>query len=384
MLIAWYFAHPAPASEPDENPLMRSSAQRSRLRRVVPFGLIWLAFGIVYSIVVKGLLGDSTTYPATGIPYDFLPALVTTAGSSLLMGLGVGAIEALFDGRLFSGFGFGARILLKTVLYTGGVLLFLLFINTIYLSLVLDLGLFDGSVWEKNLDSLGAPWFWSIIVYIGSIATLSLYFSELQQHLGHSVIGNFFTGRYLRPRQEERIFMFLDMRSSTTLAERMGHVRYFELLNRYYADVTAAIGATSGEVLQYVGDEVVITWTLDQGLRENDCLVCFFRIQDALQARSQDYLREFGLVPGFKAGLHFGPVATGEVGTVRKEIVFTGDVMNTTARIQSLCNETGVDLLVSEALMTRLSPGAAYHVREVGLRDLKGKDQQVRLFTVTK
>ena len=72
------------------------------------------------------------------------------------------------------------------------------------------------------------------------------------------------------------------------------------------------------------------------------------------------------------------------MGTVRKEIVFTGDVMNTTARIQSLCNETGVDLLVSEALMTRLSPGAVYHVREVGLRDLKGKDQQVRLFTVTK
>lgn len=361
---------------------MPSFIKRIRLRRILPFGLIWFVFGIVYSLVVKGLLGDGTIYPATGIPYDFVQALVTTTGSSILMGLGVGATEAYFDGRLFSGFGFVARILLKALLYTSGVILFLLFINTLYLSLVFHLSVFDPSVWQKNLHSLGAPWFWSIIVYIGSIATLSLYFSELQQHLGHSVIGNFFTGRYNRPRQEERIFMFLDMKSSTTLAERMGHERYFALLNRYYADLTRAISCTSGEVWQYVGDEVVVTWTMEKGLRDNDCLACYFGIERELRSRSATYERDFGHTPGFKAGLHCGTVTTGEIGTVRKDIMFTGDVMNTTARIQSLCNAEGVDLLISDELLKRLTLGNGFRSTVIGERELKGKEERVLLHTV--
>ena len=361
---------------------MATSAHRYRLRRILPIGLIWLVFGLVYSIIAKGLLGNHPVYPATGIPYDFGQALLTTTVMSLLMGLVVGASEAYFDGRLYTGLGFPTRILLKALLYTGAVVVFLLVVNTLYLSRVYDVSVLHPSVWRKNLQSLSAGWFWSIIAYIGSIATLSLYFSELQQHLGHNVIGNFFTGRYHRPRQEERIFMFLDMKSSTTLAERMGHERYFAMLNRYYADVTRAISSTSGEIWQYVGDEVVVTWTMADGLRDDDCVRCFFNIRRALDAASAGYTRDFGHTPGTKAGLHCGTVTTGEIGTVRKDIMFTGDVMNTTARIQSLCNAEGVDLLISDDLLKRLALGNGFRSTVIGERELKGKEERVLLHTV--
>ena len=206
--------------------------------------------------------------------------------------------------------------------------------------------------------------------------------TKLGQHIGHGVLRNFFTGRYHKPREEDRIFMFLDMKSSTTIAEQMGHIAYFELLKRYYADMTEAIQESSGEIYQYVGDEVVITWTMEDGIRNNDCLACFFRIKAKLEREAARYQKDFGTVPGFKAGLHCGHVTTGEIGSMRKDIIFTGDVMNTTARIQSLCNENEVDLLVSDVLMKRLPTDDRYLVREIGERQLKGKDERVHLFTV--
>ncbi len=362
---------------------MNLDKHRTRIRRIIPFGIIWSVFGIVYSLVVKGVLGDSISYPATGIPYDFRSSLVITTCASLLMGLVVGTIEVYALHRWFRRWTFPVQIAMKTLFYTAGIVCFLVCINTVYLSATLDLPLYHREIIDKNLASFGASWFWSIVVFIGSIATMNLLFAEFQQHMGHAVIGNFFTGRYHVPRQEERIFMFLDMKSSTTLAERMGHVEYFGMLNRYYADLTVAITASSGEIWQYVGDEVVITWPLERGLRKNACLTCFFLMKDHIRARSAMYQRDFRHVPEFKGGLHCGQVTTGEIGTVRKDIMFTGDVMNTTARIQGLCNESGVDLLISEALLSKLRLPDSYQVREIGVRELKGKEERVRLFTVS-
>lgn len=363
---------------------MPSTKHKNRLQRIIPFGVIWLVFGVVYSLVVKGILADSTVYPATGIPYHFVPSLIITSLAALPMGLLLGVLEVYLFDRLFRMRYFWVRIALKALSYTSAIVIFLLCLNAVYLSSVLHHPLFSSAILVKSTDSLRASWFWSIIAYIGTIATMSLLLAEIQQYMGYGVLRNFFTGRYHEPVQEERIFMFVDMKSSTTLAEEMGHVRYFALLNRYYAVISSAIADTNGVILQYVGDEIVITWTLDSGVRDQDCLHCFFHMKDALSGESAAFMRDFGRVPGFKAGLHSGAVTTGEVGTLRKEIIFTGDVLNTTARIQGLCNDVGVDLLVSGALLAHMGPLPGYTVREIGARELKGKNQKVDLFTVSR
>jgi len=69
----------------------------------------------------------------------------------------------------------------------------------------------------------------------------------------------------------------------------------------------------------------------------------FFAMKEDLRKRADWYNKDFGLLPAFKAGLHFGKVTTGEIGALKKEIIFTGDVLNTTARIQGLCNHHKVD-----------------------------------------
>ena len=73
----------------------------------------------------------------------------------------------------------------------------------------------------------------------------------------------------------------------------------------------------------------------------------------------------------------------GEIGILKKEITFSGDVLNTTARIQGLCNEYGVDLLISEDLYSKLNLSNNYEMRRIGACELRGKDEKVELMTIT-
>ena len=107
-------------------------------------------------------------------------------------------------------------------------------------------------------------------------------------------------------------------------------------LNRFVADLTEPIVAARGEIHSYVGDEVIATWKLEDGKPPARSVACFAAI-DRLAEQAPDYRREFGAAISFRAGLHCGPVVTGEMGSVKKEIVFLGDTVNTAARIQELC-----------------------------------------------
>lgn len=190
-------------------------------------------------------------------------------------------------------------------------------------------------------------------------------------------------GTQTAPAEEvDRVFMFLDIRSSTEIAEELGHVRYFELLNDFFADISDPVVQHEGEIYQYVGDEVVITWPLERGIEAGRCVRCFFAIWDTIEMRASHYQARYGLVPTFKAGLHHGRVTTGSVGTVKKEIVFSGDVLNTTARIEGLCNRYRADLLISQDLLDLLPHDAPWQSREIGSFTLRGKKAEITLYAI--
>ena len=194
---------------------------------------------------------------------------------------------------------------------------------------------------------------------------------------------NFFTGKYHSPTEELRIFMFSDMKSSTTIAEQLGHIKYFELLKEYYSDFSEAIIQHFGEIYQYVGDEIIISWKYEDGIANNNCLKCFFAMKEDLHKRADWYSATYGVIPTFKAGLHFGKVTTGEIGELKKEIIFTGDVLNTTARIQGLCNQLNVDLLISGDLRQGIPIQPKFTIQSLGKNELKGKEESMELYTVS-
>ena len=176
--------------------------------------------------------------------------------------------------------------------------------------------------------------------------------------------------------------MFLDMKSSTTIAEKIGHVKYFEMLREYYSDLSDPILQYYGEVYQYVGDEIIVSWRLKNGIEDNNCLKCFFAMKETLRNRSEKYQSKFEILPSFKAGFHVGKVTTGEIGVLKKDIVFSGDVLNTTARIQGLCNKYNVDILISDQLKNKMNIQSEFQIQSQGINELKGRNEVIELFTV--
>jgi adenylate cyclase len=175
--------------------------------------------------------------------------------------------------------------------------------------------------------------------------------------------------------------MFLDITSSTSIAENLGHVKYFELLNDFFNDLAIPIEAHQGEIYQYVGDEVVVSWALEEGISDANCLNCFFDILETIDELSFKYLEKYEMVPTFKAGMHFGKVSTGTIGTIKKEIIYTGDVLNTTSRIEGQCNPHNVNLLLSKDLMNKLPNDNQFKFVEIGEISLRGKSSYVTLVT---
>ena len=349
------------------------------LLQIIPFGLISTIFSVLYILLEKGILGENPIYPSTGNPYSFelfIPSVI-----SFIIGLSIGVFEVLFLSKLFQGRSLNHKIFFKIIIYlliiTAAILVLVIVSN----STKLGVGPFNQQIWPQLLTFISDFAFWSILLYFSAGIIICLLYNEISDNIGQVVLLNFFSGKYHRPIEEERIFMFLDMKSSTAIAEQLGHIRYFEMLNEYYKNLSEAIILYGGEIYQYVGDEIVITWKIKTGV-VNNCLSCFFAMKKTLNQRTAKYLSEYGVLPTFKAGIHFGMVTTGEIGTIKKDIIHSGDVLNTTARIQQLCNKYEVELLVSEKIIGAITTNGVFQPIKIGESKLRGRNEKVSLYTI--
>ena len=220
----------------------------------------------------------------------------------------------------------------------------------------------------------------SFAVAIG--INLAFTFSRL---LGTRILISLVTGRYHRPREEERIVLFLDVKGSTQLAERLGDKQFHRFLNRVFFDVSDPVAEAGGEIYRYVGDEIIATWTMKRGLRQAACLNCVFAIEDALAARRAQYLSEFGAQPQLRGAIHAGTLIIGEMGDWKREIVMLGDTMNTTARIEDICRVKHCDYIASADVLERIAmlpPGVC--AQSLGSVELSGKKHSISLFALSR
>jgi adenylate cyclase len=361
---------------------MLSQKNYHYLREILTFGIIWFIFGLIYVFLEYGLLADSPIYPGTGNKYDFKNSFIYVSLGSFLMGLVQGWIEVRWLRKRFENKSFWKKIFVKGSFYTILLIIFICFLTLVTNSFRYNKSVLDPVVLNSLIVFIKEFSFWSVILYLGLVLDIALFYSEITTYLGKKVIYNYSYGKYIEPKQEVRIFMFLDMKSSTTIAEQMGHRKYFDLIKSYYADMTDAILETKGEIFQYVGDEIVVSWPEKTGLKNNNCMDCFSKISEVFNDKKSTYINQFGLVPEFKAGFHIGEVTTGEIGIIKKDIIYTGDALNTTARIQSKCNNYRERAMISEDLVIKLNPNANFSFTEIGKLKLRGKQDAIQLFAI--
>lgn len=287
-------------------------------------------------------------------------------------------IEFLFDQYLSKQLPLWAVILLKLAIYFT-----VLIWSTSYV-----FGLME-SVLELNYLHEGDWWksskiFWLIVVYFFLASLIFSFIKIANEKFGKGVFLKLLFGTYRKPIEEKRIFMFLDLKSSTTIAENLGHFKYSKLIQDCFYDLNRVLIKYEADVYQYIGDEAVLTWSFKNGIRQNNCIKIFFAFEKRLMKNKKYYKNKYNLQPTFKAGLHGGKLIATEVGTVKKEIAFHGDVINTTARIQGKCNKFDESLLISEELMEKMKFKKPYSTKLIGTIPLEGKEEKVTLFAVHK
>ncbi|MEH0158689.1 adenylate/guanylate cyclase domain-containing protein [Limibacter armeniacum] len=261
------------------------------------------------------------------------------------------------------------------------------FLTAVIIAIVLSLIIL--AVAATHYNNVGLVDVISIFIFDKTILVFSLYIlvwatiinliAQIKDKLGPGVFFHLMTGKYQIPKEEDRIFMFIDLNNSTQLAEKLGHLKYSQMLQEYYRDLTDSIFKYGAEVYQYVGDEVVLTWKTKEGLKKANFIRLFFDFQDKIKQKAQVYTDKYGVVPSFKAGANMGLVTVAEVGIIKKEIAYHSDVLNTASRLMYKCQELHEKFLITEKLAKAI-PSLVYV--NLGSVPLKGKSKEVNVCAI--
>jgi adenylate cyclase len=223
----------------------------------------------------------------------------------------------------------------------------------------------------------------NFIIDIGVIKCLLIINTILIYQLGQKYTPRFFInillGKYVIPKEEERIIMFIDLRDSTPISEQLGHKKYFLFIRDFINTVSNAALQCGADIYQYVGDEIIVTWP-KQKTTSQKCIQTLILARKYLGKQEKYFKLQYGFVPEFRAGIHIGKVTIGEIGILKKDIAMSGEAMNTTARIRSACNELNQKHIVSEDYFefTQLK---SWQGQDLGVIPLKGLiKKETRLF----
>jgi len=357
-----------------------SGISKVKIRQVLWISIIWTCLGALDALNTHAVAFTSFfSIPRTYIFKGFFWVNTITA---LLSGLISGSVFIFFLRKRVNRLSYGFAIVVSSVVVISINFFITIFGYEIFLSYQIGEGIFDSVFMGRTEFLLRAPFYLKYMIFWMIIVLLTIWTINVNEKYGPGVLFKLIMGRYHQPREETRIFMFVDIKSSTMIAEKLGHIKFFDLLNDFFRDITNPILYTSGEIYQYVGDEVVISWPLEAGVRNGNCIRCFYAMLDTVQKESKRYKEKYGFVPEFKAGLHYGMVTVGEIGVIKRDIIYSGDVLNTAARIQSMCNKFRVKILLSKYLLDKLNlPPHEYLAKRMGNIELKGKKQKVELYT---
>jgi adenylate cyclase len=246
--------------------------------------------------------------------------------------------------------------------------------STIYAAIIVPIQFFQlGDIIARAPLDPSHKSFWISIIYSVVCVVLANLVIGIANIIGGRAFLNFIIGRYHTPIEENRFVLFVDIAGSTGLAERLGAVGIHRFLDRTFRLLTVAVEDYRGEVLNYVGDEVIVTWPERGGGIDCRPPQCFMAMRDELARASGQLEREFGAAPRIRGSLHFGPVIVGEIGDVKRAIVFNGDVMNTAARLEELSRNVDGGFLASRAAMQRFSSAPPFTVRDLGLLPIRGR-----------
>ncbi|MCK5469952.1 MAG: adenylate/guanylate cyclase domain-containing protein [Cyclobacteriaceae bacterium] len=352
--------------------------------------IMWSVVTLFYTFIVLSMMLSIIDLMNVADQIQSVPTLSYTVSNyqyvegllfGILFGTATFGINLAVDYTPIHKLSFGKTIIIKTLLY----FLAIAVIFVLMAGIIMTSGMSPLTPEQYSEFILGLPA--SIYIAVGGffiMSTLLINFIALvSKKFGPGQMFLIFLGRYKKPITENRIFMFLDLKNSTTIAEKLGHIIYSKLLQQCFLDMNKLIPKSEAEIYQYVGDEAVLTWKIKSfDLNFIKPIQLFFSFKKKLEKKAKYYKTKFGEVPEFKAGINAGVVTVAEIGDIKREIAYHGDVVNTASRLRSACNEFNKNLLASEYVIRNINQSHDYDILEIGEVNLKGKKNSIKVFSI--
>lgn len=355
---------------------------KDRLLQLLFFVLFWeLAFLIMAVFEL--------TYLVTLNKLDYIKNYPTHLESALFLsnaiigfvgGLTTGLFEVYLLRHRLNHFRFINRLFIKLSIYLPLILILNMLLG--FLTAVFDNPIFivQRSDWIEFISYLQHGIFWLEFFIIAILILLSAAAYQLRFWFNMDHMANFWFGKYRQGREEERVILFMDLDDSTTIAEKLGHTMFFNLLNDCFQDITISTLEYEGKIIDYIGDEVVISWPIEKA----NLLIEFYHgFNETFRLKKAEYVNKYKLYPVFKAGGHAGSVTIGEIGTETKDIIYAGDVMNSASRIEGLCKVYNRKLLISGDLLEHLRLPSNFTFQSLGELTLNGRRAKSMVYSVS-
>lgn len=235
-------------------------------------------------------------------------------------------------------------------------------------------------------------WGYHVMMFAAVVAALGALFVELDRRRGlerflpTEVVERVVAGNLVSLAGERRTatVLFADLRGSTAISEALPAERVVELLNEYVGTMARCVFEQGGMLDKFLGDGVMAVYGVvpdrsdgaEPAARTALGLRRAFGELNARRAAAGLPTVDFGV------GIHTGEVVLGAIGVPqRQDFTAVGDPVNTASRLESLCKEYKVDVVLSHDAVDRL-PSADFRLRELGTTPIRGKREPVQLYTL--
>jgi class 3 adenylate cyclase len=178
---------------------------------------------------------------------------------------------------------------------------------------------------------------------------------------------------------KEMTLMFTDIRSFTSLSEKMTYQQVFDFVNSYYEQVSPIIRAFKGFIVKYLGDGIMAVFPN----RADDALEAAITKLRCVTEYNEHRLGKGDPPIKIGVGLHTGHMMVGIVGEVdRMQGDAISDHVNLASRLEGLTQFYDVSLVISSATHERLLDPGKYKIRYLDKVCVKGKEEAIRLYEV--
>jgi len=341
-------------------------------RLVFIIAAIWTAIDFIYWYVnLPGTLKNHV-----GIEFVSTESIILRCAIVFLMSCLMGYILIFKLRQVLRNYPLIINLLVKTIILVSASLVMNFLLHLSYSLFILNLSLFHG-LHRFFGDAMSLVWVLQHSVGWIVLFLLTQTIIEINEKYSPGVFWDILIGKYIQPKVEKRIVMFIDLQNSTPIAEKLGSTDNFNFIRDFIYFVSIALLEYDGRIYQYVGDEIVVSWlyTPKNVHKSLDALAMSTR----LLHRNRNYFRtRYGVLPEFKAGIHAGEVTVGEIGIIKKDIAMSGDTMNTAARIRTSCNQLNCRYVASKQLLDGIEIN--WQVANLGFVDLAGKTDSMELF----